>query len=582
MTWRLHLSDSNVAYIDGVSPGRSAGDELRSPLDAYSNAVRRGDLSATDLRRFACDCAERALGHLTGLAERPRLLGALGVARQHVGGSASALELDEARNETLQVLYAHEGHPRLQAAVSALQSTLSPPIPPAFPSAELKELARQAAARTARTVARLASRASQNPEGEWSWQLWRLATYLRRHEEPARSRDGAGSKCQPEALEAPGQSVWSSGGAGSKCQPEALEASPPQAGSSAASARPGRQEAAADVEAMSLARRDHATGVSNVEPESAALLRRDGFFWGSRPAEGGCPSASVEAHAQAAPLGGASEEAAVDEGAASEPAPAAPGGRCGPGGHELGTDGVWPVGAPHPGARTKVPVTSEGGEAKGVPTGAESVERESVERESVAEEPAEREVAAEGAAAEEELAPLRLVVPQPLRIRLRSATSAVPAQSEPAVVVEAPAGPQGDVFAAGSVARGAAVTATPFVAMAVVALVSHAPVERLLGLLILVLAVAGLVYAFSERGRPGRGRRGAGRGEPARLLRGFLRKQQAVVGRCAYCFDDADQEPVRTCSGCAALLHADCVVEAEGCTTLGCAQAPRRRRRGAA
>ena len=49
--------------------------------------------------------------------------------------------------------------------------------------------------------------------------------------------------------------------------------------------------------------------------------------------------------------------------------------------------------------------------------------------------------------------------------------------------------------------------------------------------------------------------------------------------RCPYCHDhlEGEQRACRSCPGCRAIYHDDCLMESEGCTTLGCVHlGPRR------
>lgn len=57
-----------------------------------------------------------------------------------------------------------------------------------------------------------------------------------------------------------------------------------------------------------------------------------------------------------------------------------------------------------------------------------------------------------------------------------------------------------------------------------------------------------------------------------------LRAERAArrAPRCAYCHDALDEARARACSGCATLVHGECLAAAGGCPTLGCAQAPAR------
>ncbi len=61
---------------------------------------------------------------------------------------------------------------------------------------------------------------------------------------------------------------------------------------------------------------------------------------------------------------------------------------------------------------------------------------------------------------------------------------------------------------------------------------------------------------------------------PRRSLAGVhVRAQRAPGQHCPYCRDDLDAHPL-TCLSCGTLMHAECMEEAGGCTTLGCSEAP--------
>lgn len=48
----------------------------------------------------------------------------------------------------------------------------------------------------------------------------------------------------------------------------------------------------------------------------------------------------------------------------------------------------------------------------------------------------------------------------------------------------------------------------------------------------------------------------------------------AIALRCAWCHDDALPGAAR-CAGCGTVVHVECLGALQGCTTIGCGEAPR-------